>query len=141
MLQVRISFRIPFLVIHAVENPVEGFLAEPQDRVQSAAECRRRNFTGIAWADGGYDVRVNDPGLHAVKLPIELQPVQIEVIRGQIRKLVSRGGETPLISQIVNREDRARCAPPPFRQFLVQNEHGHQPRLPIVQMHDLRFPG
>ena len=45
----RIPRRVPFLVIHSIEDAGERVLAVPQQTVETTAMLRRGNFARIAW--------------------------------------------------------------------------------------------
>ena len=132
--------RIPFLVVHAVENSKKPVLPPAQKPVQAAAEFLRRDFARITRADRGDDVGKSDSGLETIQLAVKLRAFDREKFRRQIgqRKRVRR--ENALIGEIVNGQAGRRRIPPPFRALLLQHQRRHQAGLPVVDVHHVRPP-
>ena len=80
MLEKRIVRRVPFLVIHAVENPEKPGLPLAQQTVQAAAKFLRRDFARVTRADRGDHVGKGDSGLEAVQLPVKFRAFDREII-------------------------------------------------------------
>ena len=78
--QKRVMRRIPFIVIHAVENAQELFLPPAQKPVQAAAEFLRGDFARIARADRRDDVGENDAGLQAIQMAVKFRAFHGEKI-------------------------------------------------------------
>ena len=76
----RIVFRVPLVVVDAVQDSEQRVLPLPQTVIQSATEFLGHDFSGVSWADGGDRIGVNNPGFHAVHVAVEFDPVRVKVI-------------------------------------------------------------
>ena len=137
----RVSGRLPFRVVHAVEEADEGTLAPAQDPIQPAAQRFGHDFAGVTRTDSGDRVGVANARFEAVQHAVELDAVGMEIIPGQIGQLVSGTGKHPLICQVVNGEAGLGGGPPPCPFSFVFDQQRHQAGVPIVRMHQFRLPG
>ena len=120
--------------------PTSELLALPQQAVQAAAELLGRDFPGVARADRGDDVGVDDAGLQAVELAVELDARGREIIPGQIRQRDIGGREQSLVGQVVDGQaGRAACSPALLASADAEQAAG-QAGLPVVHVHHLRLP-
>ena len=87
--------RIPFLVIHAVENSEKPVLPPAQKPVQAAAEFFRRDFARITRADRGDDVGELDAGLQTIQLAVKFRAFDGEKFQRQVGQRKGAGGKIP----------------------------------------------
>ena len=66
----RIGGRIPFVVVHAVEDAEQGALAFAQQGIQAFAKFLRGDFPRVTRTDRGDDIRESDPGFQTIQLPV-----------------------------------------------------------------------
>ncbi len=140
MLQIRIVDSVPLVVIDSVQDADQRAVALAQQAIQTAAHFFSRYFARIARADSGDDVGIDDAGLQAAHLAVELHSAGCEIIRGQVGQRVPGGGKKALVGEVVDRQANSRCGPLPRQLSVMVNEQRGWTGLPIVQVHHLRLP-
>src|SRR5712691_9052634 len=105
---VRVGFRVPHFVIHAVGDSRQPVAPRSHQPVETGALFSGLNFTRIARADGGQRVRRDDAGLqrrsratqHKVAGGIrETQPPEILWVEGSLISQVMNGKNAASLSK------------------------------------------
>src|SRR6266516_2778043 len=140
---VRIGFRIPLTIIQPVENSAVLVVMNLQCPFQSVCLPAVFGLPGMAWGDGGDEIRIDNPALHQIEsLGIVVVP-QAVIVEEMLGPMKAGGPENvlsanPLMAEIVDRETNAGM---PHAQVLIDfvKQHRYKGRLPIVAMNDLRL--
>src|SRR6516165_5450642 len=103
MLQVRVADRVPFVVINAVKDSIQNRMTKPEQAVESAAKLLGQNLARITRAHGCEHVAIDNAGFQATHLAVKLEAVRDEMVPGQIRQRIFRGGKKALVSEVMNR--------------------------------------
>ena len=101
----RISRRIPFLVVHAIENAREICRPPADNRIKSETVLRSLNLLRIFAADRGDPVGIDQSTLHEVHLVVKLKAINGKEIPAKNQPRHGVCGEDTLISEIVNGEN------------------------------------
>lgn len=135
------SLRVPHLGVHAVEDPRQRGLARREQLVQPHAVAFGADLPRVRGAHRREPVRVDDPGLEEAD-PAALQRLLLQVLLAGLEPQVgeNRGGEEPLVAEVVDGEDRARGAEQAIPRVQRLEVEGNQRGLPVVTVEDLRTP-
>jgi hypothetical protein len=137
----RIDFRIPDLVVNAVEHTSEFHAMDPKDVLQSATEVRILDFLRIVRGHRGNKIGINDAPFHQVDpcvVAVILQAVPRSIRGGIQTHLTEHGipGHT-LMHDIVEGETYSGVGH--AQVFVhVKKKHRHQPGLPVMAVDDIR---
>ena len=136
-LEQRVAGRIPYAVIHTIQDTAE--LARPvaQHAIQAAALLGRRDLAGVARADRGQGVGKLQPRFHERQMAVVLVPVDREQRFRQAQGRQRVTWENALVSEVVNREDARRPGAATRQQLHV---HRGQSGVPVVRMHHIGLP-
>src|SRR4030095_686493 len=119
MRNVGIIFGFPFLVVDTVKDTLERGIPVPEQGVQAASKFVSSDFPGVSWANGGDGVGEGNPGFQTVRLAIELHAVGGKIIPWEVGKCVTTHGEQTLVSEIMDRQTRARHSLPARQSALM----------------------
>src|SRR5262249_16466953 len=101
----RILRGIPGFVVYSVEDANDAIGAAANDAVETVTEFGGLDLLGVAPADGGEVVGVNQPAFEQVDVAEKLQSAGMEEYVGDSGAGQRVATERALITHIVNRED------------------------------------
>ena len=136
-----IGLRIPFRIVHAVQNAGKRLAPRPQHAVQSEAIFRSLNLAGVGGTDRVQRIGIVEPALQITDFAEELQPVRTELLASAEPDIGhGGGGKKPVVSHVVNGEQRAYAQERRIVAIDSAQISRRQPRLPIVRMQDIGPP-
>src|SRR5207248_3957013 len=134
--EVLVVRRIPFAVIHAVENAEQIAAPRAQQAIKAIAELRHLNLFGILAADGRKRGGKIKPSLQRVRLSVEFHPL-LEGIEPETKAREQRRIEEALISQVVNREERRGARKEGIRSVDRAQISRNEASLPVVAVNQI----
>ena len=126
--------RIPGPIVDAVEDTGEASPQSRQEPIQATAGFPRSDLARVGRADGIDPVGKDDPALDEGQLLVKFQAVEGPEDLRQPQPLEGGAVEQPLIGQIVDGEDGGGAI------RLTVEQGGHQARLPVIAVNELRAP-
>ncbi len=70
---------VKFMIIDAIDDPIQIFRAAAQHPIHAFAEFRSLDLLRIGAAHGADHIRIDDAGLHVAKLLVKLHPLRREI--------------------------------------------------------------
>src|SRR4029079_3329727 len=104
-----------------------------QHFIETASTCRSQDFAPVMLADRCGSVGEENAGLEKIQPSEKLCAVQSKKTLRQIRKMKIESPEAALISNVMDRQNRAE------RQSVRMHEHRHQSWRPIVHVQNLQL--
>ena len=137
-----VDLGVPNRVVHAVEDPAELALVDVERMPEAHALIGVPHLPGMLGRDRRDEVRVDDPALHQVDgagVEVVAQPVVVVEALGtaQPGRPEHRLAAHPLVAEVVDGVADT-LVPQPDVLVDLEQQHGHQRRLPVVAMDHLR---
>ena len=137
----RVLLRRVLVDVDAVEDAGQLVAAGAQQAVQTLAVEGGLDLVGVAGADGGQLVGVDEAGLHVVGATVALQLVAGEQAVAQAQRVLHvLDGEDALVLQVVDGEDRLDVAVEGEVGVLNLEQRGDHAGLPVVAVDDVGLP-
>src|SRR3990167_4948489 len=99
-------FWIPFSRINSVYNSNQVLFSPRKNCFHAASETLSLNLFGITLTDGCQHIRIQEASFEKTDLSVKLKPFHSKLIPRKTGKWYRIGWKIPLISQIVNGENR-----------------------------------
>ena len=133
-----IGCRIILLHVNAVEHARERIAPCAQQAVQAFAVIGGLDFLGVAGADGGDLIRIDQRGFHEVGAAEALQLVVGKDVVGQLQHVLDLlDAEHALILQVMDGKHRADIMVKIRLIILDAQQRGHHAALPVVGVDDV----
>src|SRR5437667_7358816 len=130
--------RIPHVIVRTVEYSDQTLRALLEDALQPETVLTGFDLFGIGAAHRRYGVRKDHARLEEVYLSIRLHMTRREEPAVQVQKMPVLSPEETLITQVVNRQDRARARQGRIALRLGSEESHSESRLPVVTVKNVR---
>src|SRR5438105_2713971 len=100
----RISRRIPDVIVGAIDDSGEMLASLPQNAVEAAAQGLCLDLLGICRAHRGEPIGKNNSRLQQIQLAVKFHLVEVEILPIQASEEHVPVPENALISQVVDRQ-------------------------------------
>src|SRR5579859_2014196 len=113
-------------------------MALKEKLIKPPAIIQRLNLLGVAARDCRHHIGIHDARFHPVDITPELQAAQGKDARAVQPRLIQNGGiPAPLVLQVMDRIDNARCPLAQQMEMRGAQVGGAGGRLPIMQVDDV----
>lgn len=130
-------FWTPRVVVNPVQDTVKITLALLENPFQSTSEFRGLDLLGVSWTYRSQDIRVDEPGLQEIHVPVIFQALRAEGPFGEARKREGRSRKPSLISQVMD----CKCGLRLTEKIIISVKRVQisrdEPALPVVAVHDI----
>ena len=135
-----ILFRVVVVHVDAVENATQMAAARAQQALEPLAVIGGLDLLGVAGADGGDLIRIDQAGLQVVRAAVALELVGGEQAVAQAQGVLHvLDAEDALVLQVVDGEGRAHLAVEGEVAVLDIEQRGDHAGLPVVAVDDVRL--
>jgi hypothetical protein len=101
---VRVRLRVPFLVVHSVEDPIEILLPRTDDPLEAAPILGSFDLAGVSPAYGSDGVGKEYSPFEQVEIAEELEVTGSKIALVKVQQVPQREWEASLMGQIMNRQ-------------------------------------
>src|SRR5712692_925316 len=135
-----VRLRVPIVVVNAVQNSGYGLRPPLEHAFETKTEFRGLDFLAIFPANGGDQIRVRQRAFQKIDVAEILHLRNREQVPGQHEEREYLRWKQPLISHVVNGEDRPGVLERRIFHILGPQQHRNHGRLPVVTVKNIGHP-